>query len=367
MKTTMFTLILTVVLLSQWNVAAEDKSPAVTDSQRSQIDSFVMKKKAEFDIPGIAVAVCRDGKLIYSKGYGTANIAKNTPVTAGTPFQLASVTKQFTAAAIMLLVQDGKLQLSDSVRKYLKQAPLAWKDITIEHLLTHTSGIHEYLNSPQMANYVPGQSSFEGLLAEMAVDFEPGTKHKYCNTGYVLLGIIIKRVTGKTYDRFLSERVFQRLGMKSTYLRDIRDPRLAVGYEGKSTESGWKPARQLIPEVWDNADGGLVSTVEDMAKWSNALDAQQILTKASLDRMWTRLKTKDKRIYDYGFAWVINIVGQHRVIGHAGGRPGVASNFTRWPDDGIAVIVLYNRSVSGGNDAYSIGSGVARILEPSIP
>ena len=341
-----------------------EKPSPLSQTDVRRINALVEKFMTDHRIPGAAIGVCRNGKLVFAQGYGYSNIATKSKALASSPFQLASVTKQFTAAAIMLLVQDGKLNLDDPIHKHLRQLPLAWRDVSVEHLLTHTSGIPDYMAASGFAQFNPARGNVLGLIANSPLEFIPGTRHKYSNSGYLILGMLILQSSGKTYDRFLGDRVFSKLGMKSTGLHSSRDPRNSVGYY--ESVSGFQVAPPLHGEVWNNADGGLVSTIEDMAKWENALYAKTILTDSSLRRMWTRLRLADGTVKDYGFGWVVNQHPNRRIIGHGGGRVGATANFTRWPEDGIAVIVLCNNRLVG-NDSYQLASGVARIVVPDIP
>jgi D-alanyl-D-alanine carboxypeptidase len=347
--------------------AAEQSSPPASQEQTARTDAFVRQQMGAHGIPGASVGVCREGRLIYANGYGLANIEKNLPVRPNTPFQLASVTKQFTAAAMMLLVQDGRVRLKDPISAYFAGLPPAWKPVTVEQLLTHTSGIPDYLGSPRLARFTPGRDSLIQLVADRPLDFPPGQQHRYSNTGYVLLGMLVQQISGRSYDRFLTERIFGPLGMTATRRRDPRAPNLAVGYVHKAGTADLAPAPYLPPEQWDNADGGIVSTVEDMAKWEGALQSRKVLSEASLKQMWSRVRLTDGSEKDYGFGWIVNVTPKRRIIGHAGARPGVSTNFTRWPDDGITVIVLCNLKLSGPNDCYKIAAGIARVFIPDLP
>jgi CubicO group peptidase (beta-lactamase class C family) len=320
-------------------------------------------------IPGLALAVVRQGKLVKARGYGMADLEARTAATEDTPFQLASVTKQFVAAGIMLLVQDGKLSTGDPISKHLPATPLAWKDITIRHLLTHTSGIADYLGASLTRSWrAEKDPRLHDLVRGMPSAFAPGEKHQYSNTGYVLLGQIVEAVSGKPYDRFLAERIFTPLGMRSTRRRVVGDRHLAVGYLLPGTkDQRLRRAPLLPPALWDNGDGGLVSTARDMALWDQALAAGKLLAPSFLSEMYTRAKTNDGADHDYGYGMVVNVVGKHRVIGHGGRRPGVTANFTRWVDDGVSVVVLCNVVVADPNGLYPVARGVARLFAPEVP
>ena len=286
---------------------------------------------------------------------------RHQPVTSETVFQLASVTKQFVAAGVMILVQDGRVATDTPIATYLDNLPAAWSGVTVRHLLTHTSGIENYLASPAAATAdLRLDPKLEALVRTMRVQFNPGDKYQYSNSNYLLLGHLIERVSRMPYDRFLVERIFRPLGMTATRRRVVGDPAMAVGYLLQSDGSPPKEAPFLAPALWDNADGGLVTTVDDMAKWDQALVAGTIVTKRSIDEMYARTKLNNGKVQDYGYGMVVNIVGRHRIVGHGGSRPGVATNFTRWLDDSISVVVLCNARL-GGNDGFEIGRGIAKL------
>lgn len=343
---------------------------AITTLARAdEVDDYINKQMKDRNIPGLALGVIKDGKLVKSQGYGQANLKQKTPVKTDTPFQLASVTKQFVAAGVMMLVEDGKLAVDDPINKYLKDVPGAWKGVTLRHLLTHTSGIQEYLSSEDAKKWTPqADPTLAKLVRKMRSEFEPGERYKYSNTNYVLLGHLIEKGSGKPYDKFLIDRAFKPLGMSATKRRVPGDRSLATGYlQPEKKGDGWKEASYLPPLLWDNGDGGLVSTVEDLAKWDTALSAGKVLKKESLEAINTRVKLNNGKVWDYGFGVVINFWGEHRIIGHGGGRPGAAVNFTRWPDDKVTVIVLCNVSLPDGNDAYQIARGAAKLFGPGVP
>ena len=238
------------------------------------IDSYVRSQLAAQHIPGLALAVVRDGQLVKSQGYGLANIELNVAVTPETVFQLGSIGKQFTATEILLLAEDGKLSLDDSITKYFSGAPPAWREITVRRLLNHTSGLDDYTDD----KYI-GRGGLTDLHAELSDDeifhrfsklpfvFKPGTKWQYCNTGYAILGFLVRKASGKSYGDFLGARVFKPLGMNATRVIDESSiiPNRAAGYlfaKGEIENQSW------VSPHWNTlADGALYSTAADMAKW----------------------------------------------------------------------------------------------------
>ena len=333
-----------------------------------EVDDYVEAQRQKLSVPGISLAVVKSGRIIKSKGYGLANIEWNVPATRNTAYQLASVTKQFTATGIMLLVEDGKLQLSDKIGKHLEQLPAAWSNITVRHLLSMTSGIKDYLN------HVPREQSrndftFEQLIElirDRPLDFEPGENYAYSNSNYILLARIIQQLSGKPYDVFLAERVFGPLGMTATRRdspSDVITNRAAL-YDLRSNKL--ENVRYLSPTLWNNGDGGLLSTVVDLAAWDAALYSERILKKSSLEQMWqpAQLKNEKHEEYpsDYGFGWVLGQQRGHRTVSHGGGRPGTSTQITRFLDDQLTVIVLMN----GRGNAQAIATAVAGRYLPGL-
>ena len=316
------------------------------------------------NIPGISVAVVKEGKVIKAEGYGRASIELGTAAGPETVFQLASMTKQFTAAGIMLLVEDGKIRLDDPVSKYLDHAPANWSAITLRHLLTMTSGIKDYspLLGDSKEDFTPAR--IYQAVAALPLDFMPGQKWSYSNSNYVLLGMVIQRVSGKTWDQFLAERVFGPVRMTATR-RD--DPsRIIPGRAALYEEQNGKlvNCRYLNPTLLDNGDGGLLTTVLDVAKWDAALAPGKLLSAASLEQMFSPVKFNGKTIYHYGFGWFLNEAPKHRIVLHGGGRPGSATQISRFIDDHLTVIVLINRS---GINAEQLANEIARIFVPDLP
>ncbi len=204
--------------------ASVAQAQLTNDSLARSIDDYVLGVIQKRHIPGVSVAIVKNGKLLQAKGYGLANVELSVPATEKTVYQLASVTKQFTATAIMMLVEQGKLGLGDKISKHLPDLPAAWKEVTIRHLLNHTSGIKSYTSVKDFFKTARKDYTHREILDLVAKDpleFAPGEKWRYCNTGYFLLGMIIEKVSGKTYGEFLDERIFKPLGMTQTRVNDL--------------------------------------------------------------------------------------------------------------------------------------------------
>jgi len=263
------------------------------------------------------------------------------PAKPETVFEIGSVTKQFTAAGILLLAQEGKLSLDDKISRHLKETPAAWANVTIRHLLTHTSGIKSYtgLDGFQLWRHLT-QDQFIKAIGKEPMEFQPGDSWKYCNTGFSLLGYIIENVSGKNYWDFMGERVFQPLGMQATTNRrpSLIIPNRAAGYE--QTNHLWVNRDSDLTDVF--SAGAIASTVGDLAKWSAALNGDRLLIAASKAQMWTPVKLNDGKTRKYGFGWNVDAVEGHKNIGHGGSTSGFSASIQRFPDDRLAVIILTN-------------------------
>lgn len=334
-----------------------------------KIDEYVQSELRDQKIPGVSIAVVRNGEIVKAQGYGLANVELNVPVTTETIFQSGSVGKQFTATLAMMLVEEGKLSLDDPIGKYIADAPPIWKGITLRHLLTHTSGlsndIYNRINMRQ--DYTEDELVKE--IAATPLDFQPGEQWNYSNPGYVMMGIIIHKATGKFYGDLLREKIFTPLGMTTARIIDEADiiPNRAAGYrleDGELKNQEW-----VSPKLNTTADGALYLTALDMAKWAAGLDSGKLLSRASFDQMWTPVKLKDGKVEQYGFGWAFGEVRGHRIIEHGGGWQGFTAQISRYlankagdkADDKLTVIVLTN--LAGGRPAR-IAKGIAGLYNP---
>ena len=309
------------------------------------IDEYIASQMRALRLPGLALAVVRKGRVETLRTYGTANLELGAAVTSDTVFELGSLTKQFTAAAVMMLVEDGKLRLDDRIAAYLPELPGEWRDITIRHLLTHSSGLRDYLSVPGLADqaHALGHRAMTQLFgATIPLEFSPGDTWAYSNTGYLLLGDIIERTTGQSYWEFLRARVFVPAGMQAT-----RSSEPGAVIRDRATGYGWQDGTfAKRPPLSENAysAGAMVSTITDMARWAAALDAGTIISKAALAQMWTPLTVARGAVppFSYGFGWVIDQERRHRAVLHSGGTPGFSSAIRHYPDERLTVIVLTN-------------------------
>lgn len=315
----------------------------------ARVDAAVESERTAQKIPGVAVAICRDGKLIKAAGYGLANVELSVPVTPETIFQTGSVGKQFTSMAVMMLVEQGKIALDDKITKYLPESPSFWKNITVRQLLTHTSGIADYGGEEDtmgkgVINFRKDYTEEELIkaFAKMPMDFAPGEKWSYSNTGYVLLGIIIHRATGEFYGDYLQKRIFKPLGMNSTRIISEADivPHRSAGY--RLVKGELKNQQWVSPTLNTTADGALYTNVLDLAKWDAALDARQMVSAASYQAMWSPVKLNNGKTYPYGFGWSLSEKDGKRIVSHDGAWQGFTMNITRHIDDRFTVIVMTN-------------------------
>ena len=341
------------------------QAQSTSDSLTKGIDDYVSGVMRKQHIPGVSIAIVKDGKIIEAKGYGLANVELSVPATEKTVYQLASVTKQFTATAIMMLVEQGKLGLGDKISKYLPGLPAAWKDVTVRQLLNHTSGIRSYTSVKDFfktARKDYTRREILDLVAKDPLEFASGEKWKYSNTGYFLLGMLIEKVAGKTYGDFLDERIFKPLGMTQTRTNDLQAiiPNRAQGYDwnGKVLRNG-----EYVSPTQPFAAGMLVSTVSDLVKWDAALGSEKLLEKSALESMWLPTPLSKGSPADYGMGWQVKPVNGHRLVSHGGGIPGFSTQISRFVDDRLTVIVLTNAE---GGHAGTIAQGIAGRVLPAL-
>jgi CubicO group peptidase (beta-lactamase class C family) len=332
-------------------------------AQIDKIDEFVKTEILKRKIPGISIAIVKNGEIVKAKGYGLANVEWNAAATPETVYQSGSVGKQFTATLVMMLVEEGKLGLDDPITKYIPEAPGIWKGVTIHHLLTHTSGISSKYDEQINLHQDYTESELTKLIAGNPLDFQPGEKMSYSNAGYVMLGIIIHKATDRFYGDLLEQKIFKPLGMSLTRIINERDiiPNRAAGYiflSGELKNQGW-----VSPSLNSTADGNLYLTVLDLAKWDAALYTEKLLKQSHLNEMWTPVKLANGRTEPYGFGWFLHNANGHRVIEHSGAWQGFHAHISRYIDDKLTVIVLANLARAGTNE---IANGIAAIEIPAL-
>lgn len=329
------------------------------------VDDIVLKEMKRSNTPGIGIALVRDGQIVREQGYGLANVEHRVPVTAHTVFQSGSIGKQFTAALITLLAEDGKLKLDDPVARHLAGTPKAWKHMTIRHLLTHTSGLADPGKKVDLRkDYTDAQ--MVALAATMPLRFQPGEQWEYSNVGYHLLGFICNKVGGKFYGEQLKERIFDPIGMGARVIseRDIV-PHRAAGYDwadGQLKNQDW-----VSPTMNATADGSLYLTAHDLALWDLALYGDKPLNARIKEAMWTPVafgrRAAHRATHPYGFGWDLEPVNGHRRIWHNGRWQGFRSVISRFVDHRLTVIVLGNSSSA---PVEKIGNAIARHYLPGL-
>jgi len=336
------------------------KEPA---SVISNIEDLVRDTMNREKIPGVALAVIKEGEVLLAKGFGVANIETNAPVTIKSMFQSGSLGKQFTSAGIMALVEDGLIDLDDSITKYISEAPKEWRPITIRHLLTHSSGIPDYTSEKfdYSKNYT--EEDLVKMASELDLEFTAGKRWNYSNTGYVMLGVVMSRITGKPYWEFLRERIFTPAGMSTIRINTESDivPHRARGY--LPTNEGWQHAGYVAPVTNTTADGSMLLNLEDMIAWNDVVTNRRILNKKSWDLILSPMTLNSGKNYSYGFGWFIDVIGGQTVYQHGGTWQGFTSQFYRFTGDNIAVILLTNaRSIS----VYRLPRRIGALLNPSL-
>jgi CubicO group peptidase (beta-lactamase class C family) len=310
------------------------------------------------DVPGASVMVIRGGKILLAKSYGLADVEAKTPCAPDTDFRLASVTKQFTAMAVMILADEGKLSLDDPITKFFPEFPGYGKDITVRHLLNHTSGLPDY------EDLIPEQTSIPVLdinvlrLVEQQSKtyFPPGTQFRYSNTGFALLALIVEKVSGRTFASFLDRKIFTPLKMTRTlaYEQGLSVvPNRAYGYSQKDGTFS-RTDQSLTSSVL--GDGGIYSSVNDLFKWDQALYTTKLVSRKMLKEAFTPGKaTRHGKDLDYGFGWFLSDYRGLREIAHSGETRGFRTQIVRLPEKKFTVIILTNRSEPGlGEIAHRI-------------
>lgn len=320
------------------------QNPTAPSAQQitAKVDEY-MNAAAKIDRFSGSVLVARDGSPVVSKGYGMANYEWNLPNTPNTAFRLGSITKQFTAMAIVMLQERGKLSVGDSICKYLENCPATWQSLTIRHLLTHTSGIPNYTAFPGFFEKDAVQpttfAGFVDIFRDKPLEFAPGEKYKYSNSGYHLLGLIIERASGKPYADFLRDNIFAPLEMKNSGYDDSRTlvANRANGYVwvGKSFVNA-----PYLNMVIPFAGGALYSTTKDLLLWDKALYAEKLVSRKSLNEMFTPFKE------GYAYGWDIGKKFNRQTIGHNGGINGFSTDIIRFPFERVTVIVLSNNQTA---------------------
>lgn len=343
---------------------APSPTPAPTQPPLAseRLDALLQKEMQDGKLAGIAVAVMRNGEVVYSRTMGKADIEGGIDVSADTVFNLASLTKNFTSVGLMRLVEEGKVDLDAAVGRYLSGTPRTWSKITVRHVLSHRSGIPDYTKYPSFREVYTREISREDVLKwakESPLEFEPGSKAAYSNTGFVVLGHLIAEVSGKPYIEFLREAVFGPAGMKGV---SLDEPGIQIAEKAKPYELKGD-ALALTPEVakgWSFSAGGLNASVNDLIAWDKVVTKRSLLKAESWDALW-KVETEklEGRPMNYGLGWVVTSVEGQRMVGHFGDKPGYSALHFHFPETGLSLIVLANRTNSNS-------FGIARKIYEAI-
>lgn len=335
-------------LLLQTAYVCAHSSTDINDS----IDAM-LSSRFKADHPGVVGLVTKDGKTIFRRAYGLANLELSVPVKPTDVFRIGSISKMFTGTALMMLVDEGKVALDAPLSTYLTDTPKHWSNVTIEHLLTHTSGIPDYT---QVSGFWRSTARLDHSLQELIssvtdkpLDFEPGTDFSYDNTGFILLGMVIEKVSGKDFYDFLNTRIFTPLGLKHTSPGDDRVliPGLVSGYQQGPKQGMYIASNNL------HAAGGLVSNADDLATFMMALQSGRLVKPESMKRMNTRHTLKNGKTTEYGLAQWIRTVNGHTLVGHGGFIPtGFYSQLEMDLNAKIIAITLHNGDKFGGDNEY---------------
>ncbi len=338
-----------IVAISASNSIFAQTITNVIQKRSTVIDEFILSEMKKRQIPGLVYGICGKNGLITVKSYGLADVQNQSPVKDNTVFELSSLTKQFTAVAIMLLVQQDKIKLSDPIKLYLDDCPSAWYKVTIRHLLTHTSGLpsmgNGYSGFLKMNNQQCVELLWLNLNKELAfstmktdtLDFEPGERFSYSDVGYELLGHVVNKVTG-SYRNFIQKEIFDKTGMKDSYILDQTTihPFEARGYTLREDKL------VNIRRVWDveiPSHSGVFSNVKDLSKWDSVLNTNNLLTSESKSLMWAPNKLNNGEYAGYGFGWFVKNTNQGLVLSHTG---ITGTEIVKYVGDSLSVIVLTN-------------------------
>jgi len=338
-------------------VAAASTVPAQTIP--AQLDA-ILKDYRRADAPGASVLVALDGKVLYRKAFGLANLEEKTPVTTATNFRLASVTKQFTAAAVLLLAERGKLSLDDPLTRFFPGFARAAHRVKVRHLLGHTSGLLDYEDLIPPGTTVPlkDKDVLDLVGKQDRLYFAPGSQFRYSNTGYALLALIVEKVSGRPFARFLAENIFDPLGMTGTVAYEAGISTVARRAYGYSEKSGRfeRTDQSLTSSVL--GDGGIYSSVEDLWRWDQALYGTRLLPAKTLAMAFQAgTPTSDQPGSGYGYGWYVASHRGTRKVWHYGETLGFSTYLARYPDKRLTIIMLTNR-----NDNF-LGPTVDRIAD----
>jgi CubicO group peptidase (beta-lactamase class C family) len=333
-----------------------------TFAHADAIDEAAKREMEKMHSPSLVVGILKGGKLIDQRTYGKSSIELDVAADKDNVYEIGSCTKHFTAIATMMLVEEGKVHLDDPVSKWIPESPDAWKGITVRHLLYQTSGLPDYA-------FVPGigllddfdRAKWMGLMTKLPLDFDPGVTWAYSNSNYALLGWIIQKASGKDYADFVTERVIKPAGLEHTLFANGLTivPKRAQGYMYNAGDLIRSPA--FSASIL--SDGGIVSNLEDMAKWLGVLRDHKLLSAESYKQLWAPAKLNSGRTRPYGMGFFLTAPGSPTFVGHHGASPGYGAGLATFPDKDLGVVVLFN--VYPGN-GEAVARAIAETYDPSL-
>lgn len=334
-----YMIFLTLATILFWTACKDGGNPVTSDFDpdsdiEQNVDSFVSEYVVG-NLPGVAVLIARDSTVILEKCYGLANIQEQLPVSPGTPFYLASVSKQFTAMAIMILEERGWLTYEDKLETYFPQVPDSWNAITIHHLLTHQSGIPDYLNDLRIPTTgITNDQVLDILIQNEELEFSPGTKYEYSNSGYAILATLTGEVSNQPFHVFVKENIFDPLEMTKSLVYDESRPDIpdrAIGYSSQGVLFDYN--------LLTTGDGGIFSTIEDLHKWDQSLYTEKLISDETLERAYTSHVPEG-----YGYGWSVDVYKGLPHYSHGGGLVGYRTHISRFPSVKLTIVILSNGS-----------------------
>lgn len=337
------------------------------DKQSASVDEYVKTEMKNRNIPGLSLAVIKDGKIIKESAYGLASVELNVPATVNTVYPIASTTKPFTSTAVMTLVDAGKLKLDDTLQTLLPDVPEKWRGVTVKQMLTHISGLPDVAVQPGRGDLI-ADTREEAMkkLAEMPLQFKPGERWSYDQTNYVLLGMIIEKLSGVSFEEYIRQHFFVPLGMTSTSYGDANDVIAGRATTYQKNKAGQLLSYPLIFPEYVRTAAGINTTVDDFAKWIIALNRDKLVKPSTRDQMWEAIKLNDgstfrldKKTIGYGAGWTVNDFPGHKSVGHSGGG---TTAFAYFIEDKLAIIVLGN----GRTNPDALLNGIAAVYIPDL-
>jgi CubicO group peptidase (beta-lactamase class C family)/imidazolonepropionase-like amidohydrolase len=349
---------------ARWWDTSGNAAPAVQGADVSQVDAIAREEMDRQRIPGLAVAVLKGDRVVLAKGYGFANLEHQVPVTPQTMFESGSMGKMFTAAAVMALVERGTLDLEAPVSRYLPDAPPSWSAIRLRHLLSHTSGIPDYTGDTFDYRKDYTEADLTRMAYALTLEFPAGQRWNYSNTGYVMLGVILSKVTGKPYWDYLRERLFTPAGMPTARIISESDvvAHRAAGYlvdaKGQYTNQNW-----VAPLTNTTADGSLLVSLDDMVAWARAVRRRAVVAPESWRRVQSAVTLNSGKPYPYGMGWFVETLQGQPYLQHGGSWQGFRTQFSYFAGSDLTVIVLANSRTA---DPLAIASRLGAAIDPAL-